>query len=566
MNAKSLILGCLLIWIIVLGASSARAQAGPSTPEELVPLPDETIGDFVGRAQDLLEKKKDEAKKPIESSTSKAIAQKPTTTAAPPAFADRVNASIADFLPWFQFAVNEIASSEDKTSVTAKFNPIPVGMYGNLSLNATATQPQVFEALEESIVESAREAQRKSLLGKVDDFSDLTIALSYGLQRRAGTWDNTRKMFGRNYELYTNLMSGLLDEALQGLTKEIGQREDLLNNERKNLLGEMNKQGILQKALKKDGVIQEGQPEPEFPDIGPVKLATLESLSPELHKRFVDVLRQQAKLSADVTAFTREAIEKNNLDALPAMIDNQPQIVFQGSYRASDDIIGRDAAAITASYEMGSRNVNSMLREYHYMRSLQKEGDPSPSYLEAFRRGVTERAYKYEDKVVFSATFRRNQPYSFSYDYTESVTVPGATAPTEINHTAALDLPRSDDWRASLSWTRLWPRRTEKPENMLAAGLPQLPALTGRQDPRSTLTIEWVEADQKIRVNDKPLENDRLVARLSLVVPVPGGMTMPLTIVYSDKPEFLKDQDRVFGAHIGISYKIGEKGAAAASK
>lgn len=567
MNAKPLILGCLLSWVFAPGASSAWAQALSSTSEELVPRPDDTIASFTARAQEILEKKQEEATKAtaetktaVETSTPKAIAQKPTTAASPPAFADRVNAAIADFLPWFQFAVNEVASSEDKTSVTAKFNPIPVGMYGNLSLNATATQPQVFKALEELIVEPAREAQRKSLLGKVDDFSDLTIALSYGFQWRAGSWDNTRKLFGRNYELYSNLASTLLDEALGEVARDIDDREDKINRQQRSLLEEMKGQGILRKALEKDGLIQENQPVPELVNIGPIKLATLETLSAALHKRFVDVLRQQAQLSSDVTATVQKAIKDHKLDALPAMIDNQPQIIFQGSYRESHDIIGRDAAAITASYEMGSRNINAMLREYHQMR---REGIESPSKLEAFRRGVTDRAYKFEDKVIFSASFLRNRPYSFSFDYKESVSVPGATEPVEIDRTAALNFPRSDDWRASLSWTRLWPRRVEEPETMLGAGLPQLPAVTGRQAPRSTLTIEWVEADQRIKLNDKPLENDRLVARLSLVVPVPGGMTMPLTIVYSDKPEFLKDQDRVFGAHVGISYKIGEKSAAA---
>jgi hypothetical protein len=47
------------------------------------------------------------------------------------------------------------------------------------------------------------------------------------------------------------------------------------------------------------------------------------------------------------------------------------------------------------------------------------------------------------------------------------------------------------------------------------------------------------------------------------VIPVQGGTTLPLTIVYSNKPEFLKGQDRILSAHVGISYKIGDKGAAA---
>jgi hypothetical protein len=563
MIAKSLILGCLLTGVITLGVSSAWAQAVPSAPEELVPGPDDTIQMFIEKAQRVAEdrakkggeeaqKTQEQAKQAVESSTAKAIAQKPTTAAPAPAFADRVNTAIADFLPWFQFAVNEVASSEDKMSVTAKFNPIPVGTYGNVSVTATAAQPQVFKALEQMIVEPAREAQRKSLLGKVDDFSDLTIALSYGLQWRAGTWDNTRKLFGRNYELYRNLASELLREALTVPLESVDQATDRVGRARLQIFTEH--KSLLESAAVKDGLARN--------DFGNIRLATLKSLAPEVHAQLVDVLRQQAELSADVTAKVLTALQDNKLDALPAMIDNQPQIVVQGSYRASDEIIGRDTMAITANYEMGSRNFNAVLREYHQM---QREGSSPPSYLEAFRRGVTNRSYRNEDKAIFSVSFRRNERYSFTHGYKESVSVPGSTTPVEIDRTAVLNLPRSDDWRASLSWTRLWPRRVEKPGTFLSelpAGLPQLPQVTGRQDPRTTLSIEWVDADQKIKLNGKPLENDRFVARLSLVVPVQGGMTLPLTIVYSNNPEFLKDQDRVLSAHVGISYKIGEKGPA----
>jgi hypothetical protein len=100
----------------------------------------------------------------------------------------------------------------------------------------------------------------------------------------------------------------------------------------------------------------------------------------------------------------------------------------------------------------------------------------------------------------------------------------------------------------------------------MSTDVPQLAQVTGRQDPRSTLSIEWVNADQNVKINNTPLENNRFVARLSLVVPVQGGMTLPLTIVYSNKPEFLKGQDRVLSAHVGISYKIGDKGTAAAGQ
>jgi hypothetical protein len=557
MSAKTRILVCLLSLAVAFGAGSARAQGTPSAPAELTPVETDTIDSFTERCQSQLENAKAEtksSKEMIEASTAKAIAQKPTTATPPPAFADRVNTSIADFLPLFQFAVNEIASSADKTSVTAKLNPIPVGIYGNLSLSTTAAQPEVFKALEEKIVEPAREAQSKSLLGKVDDFSDLTLAASYGLQRRAGAWDNTRKLFGRNYELYRNLVSDLLDKALPNIDGET----DKIRRSFTKLFDD--NQSIFEAAVVMDGLAPPDAGEKEKrARFGGIKLATLQQLSPKVHADLVALLKQEARISAGVTADVREAVKRNNLDAIPAMIDNQPQLVIQASYRSRDDIIGPDTAALTVNYEMGTRNFNSVLREYHQMM---RNGIKDPSPLEAYRRAIDGKRYRNEDKLVFSASFLRNQRYSFKYDYMDSVTIPGSTTPV----TVALDLPRSDNSRASLTWTRLWPRRTEQAGTQLAAfptGLPQLPQVTGLQDPRTTFSVEWVNADQRIKLNNVPLENDRFVAKLSLVVPVQGGMTLPLTVVYSDKPEFLKGQDRILGAHIGISYKIGDKGTLA---
>ncbi len=546
--------------VLLLVAVTATAQDAGQTADPISPLPGETIDAFVGRLTDLAEAKQKKAvadmkqngapesvNQEMAAAASAEVAQKPTVAAPPPAFADSVNSSIADFLPWFQFAINEVTSSEDKTSVTAKFNPLPVGIYGNLSLSTTASEPQVFKPLEDRIVEAAREAERKTLLGRVDDFSDLTLAATYGYQRRGGTWDNTRKLFGRNYELYRKLASELLGEALSA-SVDFDEPTDRLSNTRRAFLREH--RTTLEAAAKEANVPVE--------ELGRVPLDAIAKVSPHVHSELVSLLVQQAQLSADVTVNVQQTIREHKLDAIPAMIDNQPQLLIQGSYRSSDEVIGPDALAITATYEMGSRNFNAALREY---RQMKHEG-VAASRLKAFEQAVTNRDYRHEDKLIFSASYRRNRHYDFSHPYVESVAVPGSTTQTEIARTAAVELPSWDSWRASATWTRLWPRRPQQTGNLsLAAGAggTALPSVSESDGPRSTFSLEWVEADQRAKIDGKALENDRLIARLSLVVPLPGGMTMPLTVVYSEDPELLKDQDRVFSTHFGISYKMGQK-------
>ncbi|HEU4557004.1 MAG TPA: hypothetical protein VFS20_04110, partial [Longimicrobium sp.] len=57
-------------------------------------------------------------------------------------------------------------------------------------------------------------------------------------------------------------------------------------------------------------------------------------------------------------------------------------------------------------------------------------------------------------------------------------------------------------------------------------------------------------------VRDDPLRQDRFVANASYTYRLSDGTSGTLGVTYANKPEFLGDVDRKFGAHVGVTVKL----------
>jgi hypothetical protein len=68
--------------------------------------------------------------------------------------------------------------------------------------------------------------------------------------------------------------------------------------------------------------------------------------------------------------------------------------------------------------------------------------------------------------------------------------------------------------------------------------------------PRVDLSLEVFE------VSGDPMRQDRRVAKLSYDLPLAKGVTLPVTLVYANKAEFLGDPDEQLSAHVGLSFKL----------
>lgn len=541
-------LGRLFLLVPLLTQLMTGAVLGQTaTPPP--PEPDEKIWEYFLRLTGA------RATEPVAEATADRVAAKTTATVPPEGFAGRVNDAISDFLPWLQFAVNSVSTSEDEGSVTVKFNPFELGAFGPVSLAATATEPAVFEPFTQEIVEPAREAEVKALLAGADDFSDVTWAAEYSYARKAVSWNRSRKLFGRSTKIYEPLITELLTAGIEEVLPQqaavseafIPLAEEILEIQRRT--GRADVRDVTFAEIR--ALVAPGQRDDKLSE-----------------KNIVSKLFAATKPWQDLD----DAITGLNLAALPALIDNQPQFVLKGSYRDAQKVVGPTAWTATLSYEMGTNNLNAVLREYRARRAedVAYRTAATPAELreaerrlrlEAFKQVTSAESLASEDRFVFALTYKDADPYSFSHPYTETVTSPDA-APVEVERTASLSLPGSTEWCGRATWTRFL--RTRK---AMGTDIPE--ALDGAADftasskeqpkeekPRLSFTLE------RVQVSGDPKLQDRTVGRLTLTLPSAGNMTMPISITYADRPELLGSPDKTFGAHIGISYKLNRGGGA----
>jgi hypothetical protein len=225
------------------------------------------------------------------------------------------------------------------------------------------------------------------------------------------------------------------------------------------------------------------------------------------------------------------------------MIDNQPQLTLTAAKRERDPLVGQDDTSFTLKFELGTRNLNTALRQYRREKKRAEAGlrqDPA-TVLEAFK-AVKAMEYDKKNKFTFALVWRQRKAYAQPYDFVEKVTDPSTGSEVEIPRAVSLELAERDEWCGMAQWSRSLPKQTFRQNEVEVT-------------PRVEGSVEYVH------VQGDPMRNNRLVVRVSYLLPAPGGMTLPITVTWADKSEFLGEQDEVFGAHVGVSFKMGQPGS-----
>jgi hypothetical protein len=204
------------------------------------------------------------------------------------------------------------------------------------------------------------------------------------------------------------------------------------------------------------------------------------------------------------------------LKVLPHLIDGQPQLSITASYHTPGRLGGPKEIAAALELHAGRENVN---------------------------------------------TLRAACP---------GLTADGLAACLDQQLSAMAAAPATDDLVVSLSVHRrltyevddLW--LTHPVEGLQPVDIPGSIALTfraqaGRQIATS-MTPQPLRADLSIEgafTRDDDLRPaNRWTGTLTLSVPISGSVTMPVSIVYANKPEYLGDPTDRLGAHLGITYRL----------
>lgn len=454
--------------------------------------------------------------------TPEGTAAMPTSTGQGSGFAGRVSDSVEDFLPLFQFALESVSTSEDQKSVTLKLNPIRAGRFGSLQLKATVTEPEPFDSLLDEIPEEQRGAQAEAIRSEIDDFSDITFSAAYNYEPEPdprATLDTVGTLWGRNYKRYEPFVQRFLNEWTDWVVA------DLTTEQRATELALAEHMEALQRRGVDGGLLRaEDQPQgPDAPSRSEADQLTLGEAEALLddYDDFIEVFQASVGRTVD------DALELESLALLPFLVDNQPQITARAAYRDVDDLVGQESWTGTVVVEIGRHNFNRLVSDYRRMAAA---GAADPM-AEAFQ-GMADRSDQIRSGEKFSLTLTWVEREDYSRDYTFG----------EPEETVSLSLDEGSEFCGKLEWIRnaTWqPIRIDDREVY----------------PRVILSAErvWVSDDRR---------RDRWVASLTYNVPMEGGLSLPLSLVYANHAEFLGEPDRQFSAHLGLNFKFDAAGAA----
>jgi len=249
-----------------------------------------------------------------------------------------------------------------------------------------------------------------------------------------------------------------------------------------------------------------------FTGPGSVARMKLSDVDPNKQTDVLTFLRKLAATSIQSTLATKARFEKSGIDKLASLIDNQPQLAATGTYRDPGTYGGPPEAGLSFELQFGRDNLNALRRQ------CSKSTDCVVQAL----RSLAESGLS-TDKFVLTATYKRRDPYTLA--------TLGLQPP--VTGFTPIDVKRSSELHAKLQWGRLL-------DNQI-----------GTRNLRFDLSAEGMEMrDDKIRTKN------RWVATATLTVPLGDQMSIPVSINYANKPEFLTGQRQQLGAHLGLTYRL----------
>jgi hypothetical protein len=204
-----------------------------------------------------------------------------------------------------------------------------------------------------------------------------------------------------------------------------------------------------------------------------------------------------------------------HLDLLPALIDNQPQITGSATYHERGRFSGANERAATLEFHVGRNNINT-LRE-----SCAQANDLGTCFEQRLKRfadtGLS------TDKYVATFTYKKTNEYKLS-DLGLTPAVEGFTA---------VKLPSASQYNIKVQAGR------------------ELSSQVARKNARADLSFEGIRTE-----DDGVRTKNRWVGTITLSVPFGDRMTMPVSLTYANKAEFLDEKDKHLSAHFGLSYRL----------
>ena len=231
-------------------------------------------------------------------------------------------------------------------------------------------------------------------------------------------------------------------------------------------------------------------------------------------KRIQAIVAEEKRSLAGAQAAFAEA----HIDLLPKLIDNQPQLSAIGSYHTPGKLGGANEIAATLEFHMGRENINSVRRRCPGMT-----GDALASCLSRQLALLATNGMS-TDKWVLTATYKKTNAYNVTAADLGLQPPPVGFTPVAVQESNVLSVKGQG--------------------GMLLSEM-------GGKPMRADASLEIVRAK-----NNGVRTPNRAVAKVTISLPLGDNITVPLSVTYANKPEFLGDPDERLGAHLGLSYRL----------
>jgi len=201
--------------------------------------------------------------------------------------------------------------------------------------------------------------------------------------------------------------------------------------------------------------------------------------------------------------------EERGVNALASLIDNQPQLAFSATVRDRQRTAGPGENAATIEFQFGGRNLNALTRSCPTLTA--------PCLVPFLTTTTPETSGKF----VLSASYKEISRYSVT------------AASLGIDTFTALDIPRGRELAAKLQWGR------------------RLDGMASGQPLRVDVAFEGV----RITSGGKSTKND-WVGNATLTIPIAENISVPVSLLYGNRPDLIMSARETWSTHVGISYRL----------
>lgn len=497
-------------------------------------LDDETWGECYTRLSGLDGASGRQAQKALADGAAEEIVKAKTTSDVSAGSAS----TLTNFLPRAVAALGFGKISEEEGSQTLTFNLSPAATKDAkdtapnqwvVSLVRRDSEP--LEALVKAIPEAIRSDRKSELQDDLGDFDDIELKVQYAFEGAL-----LGREFGRSFASYANTSNAVFNAVEPSITAPAQELALLFNEirkidrdlradtptetrkaiaERKRALAEKNGEltlvrlrAVHEATLRDHDLLKDDETLEGFTARRRREIEQLEREIEQLERIEPTVLRTAEAEKKAVSTFQSE-LRAADYFRLADLVNNQPQLHFEGHYRQRDPVVGPDDWGLKLTYEHGFGNINGLRRECR-------------NQLDAicYQGYFKDRAVKSANRLTFSAEYGREEDLRFE--------LPG------------------DDFVFALDEVR-------KTIYTLAYGRTLL--LDDEGNDAARLELEGGYED----VSDDPLRQERGLVTLTYTQNVIDNNTLALSVVWANKPKYRGEVDHEWSARAGLKVKIDKR-------